>query len=128
MHAPKLATALVLASCVSAGAAMAAPQTTEPGQVYPVKATLTPTGVVIAKDKFTRNGVARYPRGAAIRYLITNRTTKRLVLQIWTVRTKPIAPGGHDSMLINWNYRGRFVYRELIGKKTFGTTRYVRIF
>jgi hypothetical protein len=96
--------------------------------VYPVKTTLTLKGVTIAKDKFTRNGNARYPRGAVIRYMITNRTTKRLTVQIWTVKTKPIAPGGHDSILVNWNYRGRYVYRELAGKTPVGATRYVTIF
>ena len=120
--------ALALASLVGAGAALAAPQTTTPGQVYPVKTILTPKGVKIAKDKFTRHGNARYPRGAVIRYMITNRTTRRLVVQIWTVKTKPIAPGGHDSVLVNWNYRGRYVYRQLAGKRVVGATRYVRIF
>jgi hypothetical protein len=63
-----------------------------------------------------------------IRYVITNRTTKRLIVQIWTVKTKPIPPGGHDSILVNWNYRGRFVYRQLAGKIPLGATRYVSIF
>jgi hypothetical protein len=128
MHARILATVLVLAAPVGAGAALAAPQTTTPGRVYPVKTILTPKGVKIAKDKFTRHGIARYPRGAVIRYMITNRTTRRLVVQIWTVKTKPIAPGGHDSVLVNWNYRGRYVYRQLAGKRVVGATRYVRIF
>lgn len=128
MKTLKLGTALVLASLAGAGAAGATPQTTTPGQVYPVKTTLTPAGIKIAKDKFTRNGNTRYPRGAVIRFMITNTTTKRLVVQIWTVKTKAIAPGGHDSLLINWNYRGRYLYRQLVGKTTFGTTRYVSIF
>jgi hypothetical protein len=128
MHVPRIATAVALASLIGGGAASAAPQTTEPGVVYPVKTTLTPTGATIAKDKFTRNGNARYPRGAVIRYMITNRTSKRLVFQIWTVKTKPIAPGGHDSVLVNWNYRGRYVYRQLAGKTPLGATRYIRIF
>jgi hypothetical protein len=128
MHVPRIATAVALASLTGGGAAFAAPQTTEPGVVYPVKTTLTPAGITIAKDKFTRKGNARYPRGAVIRYMITNRTTKRLVVQIWTTRTKPIAPGGHDSILVNWNYRGRFVYRQLAGKTPLGATRYVSIF
>jgi hypothetical protein len=128
MHAPRIALVAALTSLAGGGAALAAPRTTEPGQVYPVKTTLTPTGVTIAKDKFTRNGNARYPRGAAIRYMITNRTTKRLVFQVWTVRTKPIPPGGHDAILVNWNYRGRFVYRALVGKKPLGATRFISIF
>jgi hypothetical protein len=128
MHAPRIATIVALASLAGGGTAFAASQTTEPGQVYPVKTTLTRKGVTIAKDKFTRHGVARYPRGAAIRYVITNRTGKRVVFQIWTVKTKPIAPGGHDTILVNWNYRGRFVYRALAGKKTVGATRHIRIF
>jgi hypothetical protein len=128
MHVPRIATAVALASLIGGGAAYAASRTTEPGVVYPVKTTLTPAGITIAKDKFTRNGNARYPRGAVIRYVITNRTTKRLIVQIWTVKTKPIPPGGHDSILVNWNYRGRFVYRQLAGKIPLGATRYVSIF
>src|SRR5882762_951174 len=110
MHVTRIATAVALASLTGGGAAFAAPQTTEPGVVYPVKTTLTPAGITIAKDKFTRKGNARYPRGAVIRYMLTNRTTKRLVVQIWPTRTNPSAPGGHDSILVNWHYRGRFVY------------------
>jgi hypothetical protein len=128
MHVPRIATAVALASLTGGGAALAAPLTTEPGVVYPVKTTLTPKGVTIARDKFTRNGNSRLPRGAVIRYVITNRTSKRLVFQIWTVKTKPIAPGGHDSILVNWNYRGRFAVRQLAGKTPLGATRYVVIF
>jgi hypothetical protein len=29
---------------------------------------------------------------------------------------------------VNWNYRGRYVYRQLAGKRVVGATRYVRIF
>jgi hypothetical protein len=128
MRAATLAIALAFGSYAGASAALAAPRTTEPGVVYPVKTTLTPKGVTIAKDKFTRHGNARYPRGAVIRYMITNRTTRRLVVQIWTVKTKPIKPGGHDSVLVNWNYRGRYVYRQLAGKRVVGATRHIRIF
>jgi hypothetical protein len=123
-----LAIALACALGASAGSASAAQATTAPGQVYTIKTTLLPSGVVIAKDRFTRkDGTPSWPRGATIRYSITNRTKKTLALKLWIATTKPIAPGGHTNVLINWIYRGRFLYQELEGKKLVGAARYLVI-
>jgi hypothetical protein len=128
MRMPMLATALMLALGASSGVALAAPATTAPGQVYTIKTTMLPTGVVIAKDRFTRkDGTPSWPRGATIRYSITNKTTKTLALKLWIATTKPIAPGGHTNVLINWIYRGRFLYQELDGKKLVGAPHYLVI-
>jgi hypothetical protein len=120
--------ALALALCIPAGVAVAAPQTTAPGQVYTIKTTMLPSGVVMAKDRFTRkDGTPSWPRGASIRYSITNKTKKTLALKLWIAKTKPISPGGHVNVLINWIYRGRFLYQELDGKKLVGAPHYLVI-
>jgi hypothetical protein len=103
--------------------------TTVPGVVYPVKTLVTDTHISISKDKFTRHGVTRWPRGAQIRFEITNKGSKRYVLQIWSERTLPMRPhGGHDSMLVNWNYRGKYLYRTLVNGKPAGPKGWILIF
>jgi hypothetical protein len=128
MRMPMLATTLALTLGASGGIAVAAPATTAPGQVYTVKATMLRSGVVIGRDRFTRkDGTPSWPRGATIRYSITNKTSKPLALKLWIAKTKPIPPGGHTNILINWIYRGRFLYQELDGKKLVGEPRYLVI-
>jgi hypothetical protein len=120
--------ALAAAAIGTALAAAPAGATTTPGVVYIVKATMTPAKIVIAKDRLTRNGMPRYPRGAVIRYAITNTTAKTLVFQMWSQKTLAIKPGHKDSVLVNWNYRGRFPFRMLYHGKPFGSTGYVTIY
>jgi hypothetical protein len=87
-----------------------------------------PSGVVIAKDRFTtKDGTPSWPRGATIRYSITNKTKQTLALKIWIATTKPIAPGGHTFVVINWIYRGRYFDQELRGTKLVGAARYLVI-
>jgi hypothetical protein len=108
--------------------ALGLPATTAPGQVYTIKTTLLPTGVVLAKDRFTRkDGTPSWPRGATIRYSITNKTKRTLALRLWIAKTKPIPPGGHTNVVINWIYRGRFLYQELDGHRLVGAARYLII-
>jgi hypothetical protein len=123
----------LLALSVVVAAALAAsvpsgPATTVPGVVYAVKVLITDTKISIQKDKFTRNGVSRLPRGAQIRYEMTNKGTKPYVLQIWTTKSGTMRPGGHDSFLINWNYRGRYVYRTLLRGRPAGPKGLIIIF
>ncbi len=93
----------------------ARPETTTPGQLYVVKVTVTDTSIKVPKDRFTRNGVTRYPRGATLRYVITNLGTRRYVFDIWGAKTAPIKPhGGKDSLLVAWNRRGTFLYQTLL--------------
>jgi hypothetical protein len=111
-----------------AASAPARPATTEPGVIYVVPTHLTDAKVVIQKDKLFRNGMPRYPRGAIIRYEITNSTKKTLVFQMWSSRTQALKPGKKDSFLINWNYRGKYRFRMLLHGKTYGPTGTVTVF
>ena len=111
-----------------AGGASAHPQTTTPGVVYVVKTIITDNSFKITRDKFTRNGVTRWPRGAEIRFALVNKGTKTYVVEIWGEKTNPIRPGKHDSMLVTWNYRGRFTYRTLYRGKPTSVKGYVVIF
>jgi hypothetical protein len=121
-----------LATCVfvaaSSSVATAKPMTTEPGVIYKVKVTMKGTTVHIAPDRFTRNGKPRYPRGAIIQYVITNKTDETKSLQIWSSRSAPIKPGQSKVVLMLWIYRGRFAYYMLSHKKKFGEKGVVTIF
>jgi len=121
-----------LTACVfavtSPSVAPAARTTTEPGVIYKVKVTLKGQTVTVARDKFTRNGKPRYPRGAVIQYVITNKTKTTKALQIWSSRSAPIRPGAHKIVLMLWIYRGRFAYYMLSGGKKFGEKGVVTIF
>jgi hypothetical protein len=128
MHIPKLVAAFLAATCAMTGVAVGSPTTTAPGKVYTIKTTMLPSGVTISSDRFTlKNGTPSWPRGATIRYSITNKTRKTLALKLWIAKTKPIPPGGHIYVTINWIYRGRFLYQELDGKKLVGAPRYLVI-
>jgi hypothetical protein len=112
------ATALTAAVIVPA-ATPARPLTTTPGVIYVLKVTVDDKGIHIPKDKFTKNGITRYPRGAQIRYEFTNKGSKPYAAFVWGADTVVMKPhGGHASLFINWNYRGTFhYYRELHGKR-----------
>jgi hypothetical protein len=128
MQLSKLTAAVVAVIWAATGVALGAPATTAPGKVYTIKTTMLPAGVTIASDRFTlKNGTPSWPRGATIRYSITNKTKHTLRLKLWIAKTKPIPPGGHVYVTINWIYRGRFLYQELDGKKLVGTPHYLVI-
>jgi hypothetical protein len=128
MQISKLVAVALVATCAMTGVAFGSQATTAPGKVYTIKTTMLPHGVTIASDRFThKDGTPSWPRGATIRYSITNRTTKTLALKLWIAKTKPIPPGGHVFVTINWIYRGRFLYQELDGKKLVGAAHYLVI-
>lgn len=110
------ATAITAAAVVPA-ATPARPLTTTPGVVYVLKVTVDDKGVHIPKDKYTRNGITRYPRGAELRYVFTNKGTKPYSVFMWGAETDAMKPhGGHATLFINWNYRGTYHYfRKLRG-------------
>ena len=118
----------VACAALSVQVALAQPTTTTPGTVYTLKVVITNTSISIAKDSFTRNGASRYPRGAIIHYAITNKGNRTYSFRIWDETTNPIRPGGHDSVLVNWNYRGSFVYETLFNRKPVGVKGTVSIF
>jgi hypothetical protein len=102
------------------GAALARPQTTKPGIVYTVTVILTDTRITLTHRAKGTLGLSRLPRGAIIRYEIVNRGSRPYVFRIWSSETAPIRPRKRDSILVNWNYRGRFVYKTIYRGKPFG--------
>ena len=128
-HLALVGAAAALSAGVS-GAAVASDRTTTPGVVYVQKVTLTDSSIAIQKDRFcVTSACPRYPRGALIRYAITNRGTKPYVFQIWASRSIALRPHrGHDTVLVNWSYRGRFLYEKLYRNKPSGSRGYVTIF
>lgn len=117
-----------LAAAAAVPGAGARPETTTPGTLYIVKVTVTDTTIKMPKDRFTLHGVTRYPRGALIRYAVTNLGTRPYTFEIWGAKTLPIRPEHHDSILVAWNRRGTFVYRTLAGGRPAGPKGIIRIF
>jgi hypothetical protein len=123
------------ASLVVSGAS-AAPRTTEPAALTQVAVKITDKAVIIARDKYTRGSTTRYPRGAIIDFVITNRGTRyykaELLLigkyafskyeqHIRSVKTPAAAaPGGTIHLKVNFYFRSKFELRALLsvsGKK-----------
>ncbi len=104
-----LALALLLSAALATlgGAHLASAewQTTQPTLLYTVPAVLT--------DKSIQLTHTRVPRGVVIRYTIVNHGSRPYALQIWTGVTRPIPPKGRARLTVNWDHRGRFVYRTL---------------
>ena len=117
MQAMKAAFALAGAALVAAalaGATQARPETTKPGVIYVLQVPVDDKGVHLPKDKFTRNGITRYPRGAEIRFEFTNKGTKPYAVHVWAVDTIVMKPGRHASMFVNWQYRGDYHYWRIL--------------
>jgi hypothetical protein len=109
-----LAVSVAFAAAIAVPAAVhARPQTTTPGVIYVIKTTVDDKGIHIPKDKFTRNGVSRYPRGALIRYEFTNKGTKPYAVRIWASETLVMKPGQKQARLVNWAYRGDYTYARI---------------
>jgi hypothetical protein len=125
--APALAAASALA-LVGGHEASARVATTTPGVVYTVKVVLTDASISVGRDKFTRNGHPTYPRGAIIRYEISNAGKRPYAFRIWDRLVAPIPPRRHASLLINWNYRGSFAYWMLYRNRPAGPRGRVIIF
>jgi len=124
-----IAPSAALLALVFGQAASATVQTTAPGQTYVVKMTLTNTAIIIPADKFSKGlKYPQYPRGGAIRYDVINKGTRPYSVRIWSQVTPVIAPGHSYPVLLNWNYRGRFLYETLYKGKPFGPKGYVTIF
>jgi hypothetical protein len=105
--------ALLTLGVVAPTASTARPQTTTPGVIYVLKTRVDEKGVHIPKDRFTRNGVTRYPRGALIRYEFVNRGKRPYAVRMWGADTTVMKVGGHTALLVNWQYRGDYTYARL---------------
>ena len=95
--------------------------------VFCVLATIAVLGISGKVQNYLRPRLGS-SHAAVIRYAITNTTKKVLVFQMWSQKTLAIKPGKKDSVLINWNYRGKFHYRMLYHGKTVGSVGTVTIF
>lgn len=114
MRKPFVLTAAVVAAGALVPAALTArPETTTPGVIYVIKTPVDEKGIHIPKDKFTRNGVSRYPRGAIIRYEFVNRGKRPYAVRMWGADTVVMKVGGHATMLVNWQYRGEYTYARI---------------
>jgi hypothetical protein len=109
-----LAVSVALVAAIAVPAAVQArPQTTTPGVIYVIKTPVDDEGIHIPKDKFTRNGVTRYPRGALIRYEFINKGTKPYAVRMRGTTTTAIKPGRMEIRLVNWAYRGEYTYARI---------------
>ena len=113
--------ALLVIGCLAALGlgGQAALATTKPGVIYPVKVVITDTKITVAHDN--------YVHGAIILYRFQNRGTKPYTFEMWGVRTAVIAPGKRDTMLVSWNYEGKFLYQSLFKGKPAGPKGFIRI-
>ena len=112
---------VLLIACFAALAlgGQAAFATTTPGVIYPVKVLITDTKITVAHDN--------YVHGAIILYRIQNRGTKPYTFEMWGARTAVIRPGKKDTMLVSWNYEGKFLYLSLFKGKPAGPKGFIRI-
>jgi hypothetical protein len=114
----RTALALGVLALAAGGLAGSGTATTTPGVIYVLKVPVDDKGIHIPKDKFTRNGITRYPRGAEIRYEFTNKGTKPYAVFMWAADTLVMKPRGHQTIFVNWQYRGTYhYYRLLHGKR-----------
>jgi hypothetical protein len=49
-------------------------------------------------------------------------------VRIWDNTTNVIRPGRFDTILLNWNYRGNYIYETLFHGKPVGPKGRVKIF
>jgi len=87
--------------------------TTAPGVVSVSKLMITDHAVMIRIRRHTWRSVVRYPRGAEVRYDVSNRGTRVYSLDILGSVTGRLAPGRQTTMLVAWTHRGNFVFRAL---------------
>ena len=87
--------------------------TTAPGVVSVSKLVITDDAVKIRIRRHTWSSVAHYPRGAEVRYDVSNRGTRAYSLDILGSVTGRLAPGRQTSILVAWTHRGRFVFHAL---------------
>ena len=125
---PAAAAVIALLPVTFVPGAHARPQTTTPGVIYIVKTLVTDKKVEIARDRFTRHGVSRLPRGAQIRYAITNKGTRPYALKVWETTSEVMKPGRHSAVFINWQFRGTYRYVLLYHGKPAGPKGIIVIF
>jgi hypothetical protein len=122
---------LWLLSATVAGASLLASTaraTTVPGVLYTVTATITDRSITLSHKSKGTLGLHRLPRGSSIRYRVINNGARPYVFEIWGARSAPIRPHKTDTMLVNWTYRGRYLYRILYHGRAVGPSGYITVF
>ncbi|MFL5925848.1 MAG: hypothetical protein ACJ77E_02820 [Gaiellaceae bacterium] len=104
--------AIAIAAAGIAGAS-GSRATTAPGVVSVSKLVITDHAVMIRIRRNTWASVVRYPRGAEVRYDVSNRGRRAYSLDILGSVTGRLAPGRQTTMLVSWTHRGKFVFRAL---------------
>ena len=111
----KKAVAVIAVTVAAAGigGAQRLHATTAPGVVSVSKLLITDDAVKIRIRRHTWSSVAHYPRGAEVRYDVSNHGTRAYRLDILGSVTGRLAPGRQTTILVAWTHRGRFVFRAL---------------
>jgi hypothetical protein len=108
-----MAAAALAAAAVALGGADAVRATTVPGRLYVSRLVISDNAVNVRIRRNTWRDTIHYPRGAEVRYEVTNRGTRAFSLNILGSVTGRLAPGHHTSILVYWGNRGDFVFRAL---------------
>jgi hypothetical protein len=112
--------AAAVAMLAAASSASAERQTTTPGILYTIPAVVT--------DKNIELTHTHVPRGVTIRYTIVNRGTRPYTFQIGRSNAGPIPPNRRAQLSINWDHRGRFLFRTLYRGRPAGPRGSVTVF
>jgi hypothetical protein len=127
----EVALACVVGLLCAGATAVTGRATTTPGALHHVPVIITDNRISIPKDQFvTADGITRYPRGALIEFVFTNKGSKPTSV-ILTVDSKvnfaglqrtasigpPIKPGQVRHFQVNFFFRGTFDLESLVGGK-----------
>jgi hypothetical protein len=102
------AAVLVLLAVLAVPAARA---TTQPGTVYVSKLVIDDHAIRVHVRRNTWASSVRYVRGAEVRFVVSNRGTRPVNLNILGSVTGVLRPGHTGTMLVSWTHRGRYVFR-----------------
>ncbi len=119
-------------AAVFAANASAGLRTTKPSELTKVGVSLTDNAVKIARDRFTKGSLTRFPRGAIIEFVIVNRGTKPYRAELFLngheftksgarktpARTRAVKPGGRVRLQVNFYFRSRFTLKSLANGKS----------
>ena len=95
------------------GGANGSRATTAPGVVSVSKLVITDHAVMVRIRRHRWSSAVHYPRGAEVRYDVSNRGTRAYSLDILGSVTGRLAPGRQTTILVAWTHRGKFVFRAL---------------
>jgi hypothetical protein len=87
--------------------------TTMPGVLSVSKLVITDHAMMVRIRRHKWASVVHYPRGAEVRYDVSNRGTRPYSLNILGSVTGRLAPGRRAPILVYWGRRGTFVFRAL---------------